>query len=1125
MNLVTALTSARRCAVLLLAGCILALSSTTALAAESTDMGNLPSGIHPYMSMGTTGEANVIALRVSFPAEANGTTHVFKEGDTLEALQALIGKQLGESVDTLAVGDPVAAPYDSLHAFYQRSSYGKLDISGASYDYTALHPRSHYTNINALVFEALTALDSTIDFNAFDGNGDKLIDAVYLHFAGDSTGWNTLWWSNEAFYKGEPISVDGMSAGSIVTLHQPSNGADGAQTIIHETGHVLGLPDYYSYNTALATGDPSKRTGILTFDMMNTNYGDHNAYSKWLLGWIDESKITRIVANENGITIKEGTAAARTIAPDAQGNSAVETALSLISSDNLAECGGFIAVSNKETLLEENGLFSSFYLLEYTGYAGNNAVTYYEKWVDQTPIPSGFRVFRIQAGLTEAGNFAHDNAHSDVHDQFIELVDADAGLQHMAFIGIVDSIHEGGYGCMLGEGGTITPDGYPSTNFFENINTGFTGLSFEATEAGSSQGSVIISFSNELKPNLDPNDLTITPAAKRGVLNIDTVELVSSSKLTRAQGITSPYVVAGGKKATVYVNNITDKTITISYAISPESFVPGKTCEIVFPAGYFIIGQTEEKTVFSNEMRVSLPIGELVTFESVGDYAGHETMREPISTPVTCSDLVTRFVQIIEGVPYLCEINGNDPTKVVKRALAGVGPFNAEVGAYAVEAHIARGPSGPALIAVFGELGSSGAGFTGTRQHAYWIDLASASAYADAVLGVTTIEKASVSGDSLLLANYEAAPGTSERFYVFRSFTVEADGSVASHKVMTEGVKSVLEVGGMAAGLQSKLVGVCGYEDTCTLYGVEDMLQAMEGVAEGGFIDLASVTPTIKLRDPSCDEIVAASESDSGFVAVAFDKPESVGSPDLEATVNGTLALLETSAEDSPLFDEDGSTTVRLVSFDSSGAVVSSFPFAKHSTNDVTYESILMGNFGTPAVVTSVGYSALRTLFFADGVTAAPTTLSDSSDSIGGAWLKTGAWIEMNWSNSFREASVSSNAGEVKGSPNTSGTFAENATGSVGEDDLALSAAGYSVHYLITEILDGGFGGVIGGIGRPDAGDKDEPSENDSTDGGTEGEVIAPTGDPSGMLVAIFAGTALISLVALATRRVALTRA
>lgn len=49
-------------------------------------------------------------------------------------------------------------------------------------------------------------------------------------------------------------------------------------TLIHETGHILGLDDYYSHSV-----DDLPMGGV---DMMDHKVGDHNAFSKMLLGWV-----------------------------------------------------------------------------------------------------------------------------------------------------------------------------------------------------------------------------------------------------------------------------------------------------------------------------------------------------------------------------------------------------------------------------------------------------------------------------------------------------------------------------------------------------------------------------------------------------------------------------------------------------------------------------------------------------------------------------------------------------------------------------------------------------------------------------------------------------------------------
>ncbi len=336
--------------------------------------------------MATVGAGRVLALRVSFP------DHSFADDDTLEALDALING-----------GGASAFPYESLHAYYERASYGALDISGTAVDYQAKHERSYYQHdINSLFVEALDALDESLDLSQFDGNGDGYIDCVYLHFAGPDAGWGSTWWSQEwTVPQQAPPEVyerswDGMRLWNACLLADNCAADMAASTLIHETGHVLGLPDLYSYRKS--TVGLSGRSGCLTFDLMDNNAGDTNAFFKWMLGWIDESKVVRVVANADGIDVR------RDGVTQHYDEHSIDQVLSAFTSSDLAECGGFIAVSDSDDLLDPaKGLFSSFYMLQYDRYAGNQSLVY-KRGGQDFKLPSGFRLFRVQAALSAEGD-------------------------------------------------------------------------------------------------------------------------------------------------------------------------------------------------------------------------------------------------------------------------------------------------------------------------------------------------------------------------------------------------------------------------------------------------------------------------------------------------------------------------------------------------------------------------------------------------------------------------------------------------------------------------------------------------------------------------------------------------
>jgi len=82
--------------------------------------------------------------------------------------------------------------------------------------------------------------------------------------------------------------VDGVGLGAYSWQWEAWDvgGPFSARVAIHETGHALGLPDYYDYDDEIGpTG------GLGGLDMMDNNWGDHNPFSKYLLGWIEPSVV------------------------------------------------------------------------------------------------------------------------------------------------------------------------------------------------------------------------------------------------------------------------------------------------------------------------------------------------------------------------------------------------------------------------------------------------------------------------------------------------------------------------------------------------------------------------------------------------------------------------------------------------------------------------------------------------------------------------------------------------------------------------------------------------------------------------------------------------------------------
>lgn len=204
--------------------------------------------------------------------------------------------------------------WESVKTFYQKSSYGKLNLSFDFTDIVSLKNNARYyenyrnsknqneTGSDVILKEALSALDSSIDFSKYDTNGDGCIDAVYIIYSAD-VDYNDadFFWAYVTYYPNEETydNVNPyyyMFAGfdfmdESLTATRPTDVvypiSINTMTYIHETGHLLGLDDYYDYYEELGANE-----GLGGADMMDYNIGDHGAYSKIMLGWMDATIVT-----------------------------------------------------------------------------------------------------------------------------------------------------------------------------------------------------------------------------------------------------------------------------------------------------------------------------------------------------------------------------------------------------------------------------------------------------------------------------------------------------------------------------------------------------------------------------------------------------------------------------------------------------------------------------------------------------------------------------------------------------------------------------------------------------------------------------------------------------------------
>lgn len=191
--------------------------------------------------------------------------------------------------------------YESVASFYEKSSYGQLHLSGTVtdwFDATRVDGVKTPADVTAektmeIVDEAVAWAKDTlkIDYKDYDNDKDGYIDGIWCVYSApnymnggpnleDMNYWAYTSWGNqnkEGDVNSPIYNLFGWASYDFMYEGYGTKSID-AHTYIHETGHFLGLSDYYS--TDSLSYSPLGRV-----DMMDANIIDHNSYSKMLLGW------------------------------------------------------------------------------------------------------------------------------------------------------------------------------------------------------------------------------------------------------------------------------------------------------------------------------------------------------------------------------------------------------------------------------------------------------------------------------------------------------------------------------------------------------------------------------------------------------------------------------------------------------------------------------------------------------------------------------------------------------------------------------------------------------------------------------------------------------------------------
>ncbi len=281
------------------------------------------------------GDAKILVFYTDFKSGEENLTA------SKEDVEKLFFAEEGKTDSTLAYKTG-----DSLRSYYYRSSYGKVDISGAVYEYQTENAASYYTSYDALLDEIIEANKDTINWEDYDGNNDGYVDGIYL-----------LAKSKHSFDESHFVDSYSKEIGGKKIAKMCFADSTDMNALCRETAHMFGLSD-------ICENSNMNPAGIPTASIMEKGNGDLPAPAKFVLGWL--SNVT-FVDSSNAGTFNLG---------------------------SISKEGDTLVIYPNGDQTNKN-----WFYVEYVTKEGNNNDT-------STENPYGMRVWRTQMNLDDKYNIA-----------------------------------------------------------------------------------------------------------------------------------------------------------------------------------------------------------------------------------------------------------------------------------------------------------------------------------------------------------------------------------------------------------------------------------------------------------------------------------------------------------------------------------------------------------------------------------------------------------------------------------------------------------------------------------------------------------------------------------------------
>ena len=357
--------------------------------------------IDPYC-MPTSGDVKVLVIPIGFSGKP-------------------ATEEMKNNITKAFFGNEEDTGWESLTSYYQESSYGKLNISGSVTDwyspkyspsyYASYEDNDYITGSTLLMVEALKYFKNDYNYSDFDSNEDGYIDAVYLIYNYDIGGnksyaeedfyWAYTFWDTNADYRyyGNTKAYSYVFIGYDFFKQNLAYSSEkiniNCETLIHETGHLFNLEDYYDYDEY---DDFRNNGGYCGSDMMDNNFGDHGPLSKILLDWINPVEITKSGIYE----------------------------LPMFSSSGVS----FVIGANDNF----DSIFDEYYLIDFYDFNGLNELQC-KSFFKTNNNYAGIRISHVDAGLTyEDGYFPiFTNNNTNTKHKIVQMLEADyRGTFHLS---------------------------------------------------------------------------------------------------------------------------------------------------------------------------------------------------------------------------------------------------------------------------------------------------------------------------------------------------------------------------------------------------------------------------------------------------------------------------------------------------------------------------------------------------------------------------------------------------------------------------------------------------------------------------------------------------------------------